>query len=305
MKKTPGLFNYRNILILLAKTSLLTLIIYWLFINTNIAAIKNCLKSANLEWLLAAYLMQHISLFFSALRSRYYFETEGCYLGKAFSLSLYYVGALFNIILPGGIGGDGYRIILLKKMRNFSKFLSLKLILYERINGLYALIVLFLLVFPLSGFMQFMHFIPYGETLLVITFLSITPCYLYGTQIIFKDNISRMLKASLFSFAVQIFQLIVALCVVKAIIPSPSFEEYVNYVVLFSIASIVAIIPITIGGMGLREITFFYGSMLIGLPAEQGIAYALVAFIVYVFTSFTGLPLYLKIKDMDKLGQKR
>ena len=54
------------------------------------------------------------------------------------NIKLYYVGMFYNLFLPGGIGGDGYKVWMLR--REFSSsWKSLILISFlERLNGLEA-----------------------------------------------------------------------------------------------------------------------------------------------------------------------
>ena len=68
---------------------------------------------------------------------------------------------MFNIILPSGIGGDGYKIFLLSKLHNFSKLKSLRIIIYERANGLYPLCVLSLLILVYTPFYDINTFSKY------------------------------------------------------------------------------------------------------------------------------------------------
>lgn len=289
--------KYKSVLLCLLKVVFIVLALYWIFSKVETDLILNCLNSAKPLWLFVSYLMLNISLFFSALRSKYYFETEACRFGISFSVALYYIGVAFNIILPGGIGGDGYRIFLINKLRKFSKLKALQIILYERINGLYVLIMLTLLLFPFSNF--FNH-LPHGFELSILLLVITTPCYLYATKIIFRDQVHRMLHASSYSLLVQIFQLVFAACVARAIIAEPNIDDYINYMFLFSVSSIVAVIPISIGGAGLRELTFFYGAGLINVSPEAGVAFAMATFLIYGATSIMGIPLFLIIKKIDK-----
>ena len=60
-------------------------------------------------------------------------------------------------------------------------------------------------------------------------------------------------ETSLMSFLVQISQLISVFFILKAL----GVDELLfRYLFIFLISSIVAMLPISIGGMGLRELTF-------------------------------------------------
>lgn len=289
--------NLKSSIIILFKVVFLIAVFWFVFNKIDAVAFESYFLNASLPWLIISYLMLHISLWFSALRSRYYFTTYNAYFSKSFSIVLYYIGTAFNVILPGGIGGDGYRVYLLWKLEKFSKLTSLRIILYERVNGVYLLILLALLLAPLSSIILF---IPYGTYLNLGLLILVTPCYFIGTKYIFKDKVPTMFYASFYSFWVQLFQLLFAFCLTRAILPDPNFTDYINFAVLFSIASIVAIIPISIGGAGLRELTFLYGASILNTSAESGIAFALMSFVLYVLTAVWGVPLFFYVKKIRR-----
>ena len=74
--------------------------------------------------------------------------------------------------------------------------------------------------------------------------------------------------------------------------------NYIEYICQFIAASIVGIIPITPGGVGLREFVFAEGSKLISLDAEFAVAASLVYFALYLLISLAGLYFFLKLKSM-------
>ena len=101
------------------------------------------------------------------------------------------------------------------------------------------------------------------------------------------------------------FQIIFAFCLTKAILPNPQFIDYINFAVLFSVASMIAIIPISIGGAGLRELTFLYGAEFLGVAAELGVAFAMMSFVLYVLTALTGVPLFFNIQNIKSKDHGR
>lgn len=282
----------KTIFIIIIKLCFISAAIYWVLSKLNLKAFCKVIETPDFKLLFLAYLMLHISLFFSALRSRYYFSTFGIIFNRTFSLSLYYIGSFFNIILPGGVGGDGYKVYLIWKLQKFSKLTSLRIMLYERVNGVYILIFLALILLCFSSFYLL---IPYGKHLIAIAIITLTPSYLLCTKYILRDKTKTMLFASIYSFFVQFFQVMFSLCLVKAIALDASFITYIDLSFLFLTASVLSIIPISIGGIGLRELTFFYGAKLLGNNPELGVAFAVLSFVLYVLVALPGLPLYFFI----------
>lgn len=254
---------------------------------------------ANLLLVLLALVLQNASLICSALRSRFYFNSYGLRVRKRFAIAYYYVGTLFNTILPGGISGDGYKVYLLWKLEKFSKLLGLRLMLYERVNGFYVLAFMGLLVLLPSSYIELF---PYELPLAIACIILITPCYLFGVKYVMRDKIAIAWGASYYSFFVQLLQVLSALVLVKALITEPTMQQYIDYIVLFIAASIATIIPISVGGAGLRELTFLYGIQLMPVSdVETGVAFAMINFFLYLLTAIPGIPLFYKIGKIKRV----
>ena len=63
----------------------------------------------------------------------------------------------------------------------------------------------------------------------------------------------------------------------------------IDVLVLFLISSIVAVLPITIGGVGVRELTFLYGFNYLGMSANSGVAFSFLFFIITMLSSLIGV----------------
>ncbi len=292
--KLPSL---KNIAIITAKITFIIFAFYWVFHKINFSSFVEYIKQAKLVPLFFSYLCLHISLFFSAFRSRYYFSTFGLKVRKTFAIALYYVGMMFNVVLPGGISGDGYKIFYLNKVSKFSKITALRIMFYERVNGFYILALFGLLLIP---FTEFWKLIPYGLDVSILLLIMVTPCYFFGAHYIIKDKFQTALSASVYSFGVQLLQVISAAFLVYSIFPEATANVYADYIFLFIVGTILAIIPISIGGAGLRELAMMYGLQFVnnGTSIEMGVAFASLSFALYVATALTGLPIFYKIKSI-------
>ncbi len=67
-----------------------------------------------------------------------------------------------------------------------------------------------------------------------------------------------------------------------------------DYLFIFLLSSIVAMLPITIGGVGSREITFLFGASVMHLDVNTSIAMSLMFYLVTAFVSFLGI--YYSVK---------
>jgi hypothetical protein len=288
----------RTPLIIAAKLSFISLAFYLIFSKIDGPRLLTCLVTANLPLVILAFIVQNLSMLGSSLRSRYYLQCYQVNISKSFAIAYYYIGILFNVVLPGGIGGDGYKVYLLWKYKKLAKLLGLRIMLYERVNGFYALVFFGLIT---ALFSSFANIIDYGFALIAACLVLITPCYLWGSKYVLRDKLKAAVGASAYSFPIQALQVLSAIILVKALLPEASLQEYIDYVFLFITASIMVIIPISIGGAGLRELTFLYGLQIMPVsdPAT-GVAFALLNFLLNLLTALPGAPLFYQFKSIAK-----
>ena len=103
----------KNYLKLLFKVALTATALYIVGRKINLPETKQILFRANAVWLFAALLLFNASKVLSAVRLNRFFSSIGLQLSQTYNLRLYYVGMFYNLFLPGGIGGDGYKVYLL------------------------------------------------------------------------------------------------------------------------------------------------------------------------------------------------
>ena len=102
---------------------------------------------------------------------------------------------------------------------------------------------------------------------------------------------------TMYSLAVQFAQLVSAYCILLAL----GVTENINiYLVLFLISSIATILPISFGGLGLREITFTFMLAYFPIKEDYAIAYALSFYIITVITSSFGIVYNFKEIKIEK-----
>jgi uncharacterized membrane protein YbhN (UPF0104 family) len=62
-----------------------------------------------------------------------------------------------------------------------------------------------------------------------------------------------------------------------------------DYLILFLVSSLVAMVPITIGGAGARELTFLYGAQFLNIHAEKAVAIGFLFYLISTVVSFFGI----------------
>ncbi len=264
---------------LLFSLGLLALVFSQIDPNKLITTLKKC----DPLWLFMAFIAFNASKILSSIRLNHYFKDLGLSLDEKINLKLYYLGMFYNLFLPGGIGGDGYKIYLLKKYHGITvKDLTLAHLL-DRLSGLVALLFLAAALFLFSIYAKKFFWLKIAALTILIF---IYPIFLWLHLKLFTRFATYIKETTFLGLAVQLLQLASAYAIIKAL---PQTVPFIEFLTLFLISSIVAILPLTIGGIGAREATFLYGLKLIGYNPALGIAFSFCFFLITAISSAFGI----------------
>ncbi len=238
---------------------------------------------------LLALLLASFAQYFSALRMRYFFTAAGFSMSKHYAVVLFYVGAFYNFLLPGGIGGDAYKVILVRKRLEMPAMQGIRIMVADRASGLCIIMLTLFLSLYLSGFG---HIISHGNALLIAATIITPVAYLFASKILLKQNPSDMINSLGFSVIAQLFWMATFAMLWKAIGHGDHLIEYIG---LYCAASIASMIPVSVGGLGIKEMSYIYGASLmqsfmgITIDADIGVAISLCMFALTFVSSLPGL----------------
>jgi len=283
----------KGILKLIFKVIVTCLAIYVVIRKIDFAETKRILFSAQLFWLFLALILFNISKMISSVRLNGFFRKIGLNLSFRFNLILYYVGMFYNLFLPGGIGGDGYKVYLLNKHSRVPVKSLIGSILIDRINGMIALsfLALLLLLFIDLSFIEF-SLTYYLIGLLILIY----PGFYFFVKLFFKIFLDYFNWSNMLSMGVQICQLISAFFILLSL---DIHNLYLEYLVLFLLSSIVAVLPFTIGGIGARELVFVFGANYLLIDKNTAVAFSLLFFVITAISSFSGTFLEMKLNPKN------
>ena len=242
------------------------------------------LLSADPFWLAVAFFLFNASKIASAFRLNLYFRALGVRLSEWQNLSLYYVGMFYNLFLPGGIGGDGYKVYLLARRFHTGVKPLLGAVFWDRISGLAALILYASVLSILSDYGARLG--PWGVMSVFVGGLLTIPAVWWATRRYFPAFLAVFRQTTAWGLGVQLLQLLSALAILAAIGVDRLRLEYLT---LFLLSSVAAVLPVSIGGVGVRELTFLYGLAMIGQPPEKGVTFSFLFFIITALSSLAGL----------------
>ena len=216
-----------------------------------------------------------------------------------YNLRLYYVGMFYNLFLPGGIGGDGYKIYHLGQAEGVRRRDLLSAVLIDRISGAALLAFLALLISVFSE--EIVQLVP-GKLLhylIIVAAVLAIPSLLVLVRWVFAKFKRVVLSLVILSFWVQVAQLICAGFILLSFGVQQNFELYF---VLFLVSSIAAMLPISFGGVGLRELVFLYAASELPIDETSAVALGLTFFLITALSSFIGV--FLRLPHADSLNKE-
>ena len=254
--------------------------IWYVFSKISINEVLEVFSAANVYFLFGAFVFLVISFVFSAFRQNLSFRNTGANLSQRLNLKLFWLGMFYNLFLPGGIGGDGYKVYLVNKYRKNGVKKNIGTMLVNRISGLVAVGMITVALYYLSG----LH-LAYGNA----AWLGIPAVYgLYILVLRFFLKSFLKIHAGLFwwSLALQMMQFIAALLILFAFHQT---TDLFDYLFLFFVSAIATALPITIGGIGAREMVFLIGAKTLELNNELCIALSFMFFLMSALISLGGM----------------
>ncbi len=266
-----------------AKFLITALAIYFVFSKIDWPQVRDLLLGVNPVYLVLAMLFFVLSKVISAFRLQLFFRSIDLTISHQYNLKLAWVGMFYNLFLPGGIGGDGYKVYLLNKQYGTKVKLLIQASLLDRISGLISLLMLAGIGFLLLDLSALPAWVKYTD--IVCLLLSVPSLYVLS-RLLFKAFVSVVTKSLIWSLGVQLMQVISALLILAAIGIN---TDQIAYSVLFLISSFVSILPFTIGGLGSREVTFLLGFEYFGIEESYSIALSLLFTLITAVVSFGGV----------------
>jgi uncharacterized membrane protein YbhN (UPF0104 family) len=263
------------------------LLLYLVFRQIPFRHVWMAIQESRPGYLVLALLFFVLSKLIAALRLNRYFRHIGIPLTEMSNFKLYLLGMFYNLFLPGGIGGDAYKGYLLNRMYAKPVKSIVAVLLLDRLSGLFALFVLsggLLLTVDIEVLAS------YREGILPVL---LTACLVYFlAHRRWFPKLQRIFWTALgYSALVQIAQLFAAYFILSALgmqqAPFP-------YLLLFLCSSVVAVVPITIGGVGSRELVFYYGALWWKLEEPTVLALSLIFFAITALISLCGIPYHFR-----------
>ncbi|MEM1136358.1 MAG: lysylphosphatidylglycerol synthase transmembrane domain-containing protein, partial [Bacteroidota bacterium] len=249
-------------------------------------------------WLFLSLLAFNFSKIVASFRVKHFYEGSGVFLSNTYNIKLHYLGMFYNLFLPGSIGGDGYKVYLLKKNHEVKAKHLISGILLDRLNGL---AILFLLTCVFVFFSTFTEKISHLNLIVIAGGILVLPIFYIFCKILFPVFNNKFFIALHLSLWVQLLQVVCAICLLFSL---GIFENLMDYLTLFEVSSVVAVLPFTAGGVGARELVFLYGTQYLSINEASAVAFTLLYFGLTAITALIGLLFSYNIEAVRKVNNE-
>nr|WP_319400791.1 lysylphosphatidylglycerol synthase transmembrane domain-containing protein [uncultured Carboxylicivirga sp.] len=280
-----------NLIKLILKIVFSAAAIYYIISKLDLNEVGYLIKTAKLRYVFAAMIIYGISQLMSSFRLNSLFNAIQLEIPHFANIKLYWLGMFYNFFLPGGVGGDGYKVFYLHKKFKTPVKQLLGAVLADRVSGLSIILVYIL------GLVYFINYdLPYqGWFFLLIPFVSLG--FYFFLRIFNKKLTKAFVAVSFWSLLVQGIQMIAVLCLLKAL-GGQTKGHWDDYMFLFFLSTIASAIPITLGGIGAREVTFFKGAMFLGINQEIAVAVSVLFYLNSLIISIPGMYYVFRVKKI-------
>lgn len=309
--------NKKLILLLVRIIISVSLIVF--LVKTQFKDIRSALeiiKSVNKPLLILSLSTHIFGIWITAVRWNTLLGTQKVKLGTTTLTLTVLIGFFFNNFLPTSIGGDVFRTYDAAKKANIPIETSASIIIVERFSGIisastYAIIALFLGFTAIGNRSFIIPVIIFFIICIIIAFLILNPSMLRLNKLINRIKFLKKVKEKLaniyFTFLsfkkfkwvlvrVMIYSFLLQFAVIlNYFLAAKSLGINLNltaFIFIVPVVTIIAMVPISIGGIGIRENTLVFIMTAMGVGSEQAALCALLIFSMLIFIGIIGGIIY-------------
>jgi uncharacterized membrane protein YbhN (UPF0104 family) len=198
----------------------------------------------------------------------------------------------YNLFLPGGIGGDGYKIYFLRRKSGVKGRKLLMAVFLDRLSGVWALGLIIALLTIFIPQIEIPNWMPLSA------FALATIVYYLVLKVFFKEYTPFFFKTHFRAILVQGLQLIAVIFVLYALKFNGKFSPYL---LMFLASSLVAVFPFTVGGLGAREVVFLYGADYFQLDSHLAVLISLLFYFISALLSVSGTYFIFNPQSLDEI----
>ena len=267
--------------------------IYYTLSKIGLNKIFEVIKTADLLFILFASIVYFLSQIISSERLWFILKENNLIISSKENIKLYMVGIFYNFFIPGGVGGDAYKGVLMNKKFQWSLKKIYKLLILDRLIG-FGVIICLIIVF--SGFILDLEFISEFNFVLAPLYALLFFAGRVLVQKIFNNEIVYT-KAFFISHIIQILQFG---SIILILLSLGVTNDYFTFLYIFLISSVLSIF--SFGGIGIREYVFFTLASNTAVGPDIATSVGLIFTFSALISSIPGLFFLIKMKSKKKLS---
>lgn len=292
--------------------------------------IASTLKNINIALILLSFSTHIYGIWVTAYRWQILLKTQNIRLSVLSLSSSTLIGQFFNNFLPTSIGGDVYRAYDVTKKTGFPMSSSISVLVVERLSGIiasavFATAALFLGFTTIGGKSIIIPILIFLAISILIFFLILNPNILgiqklakkiklfekileklknvYHTFLSFKKYKWVLIKVLFYSLTLQFA------VIINYWLASRSLGinlDLTAFIFIVPVVSIIAMLPISLGGIGVREGSLVFIMVSLGAHNEKAAMCSLLLFAMLLIMGIIGGLIYairpfLARKDKDRI----
>ena len=250
--------------------------IYITLTQIDLEALISLLRDVNFTYIIISTVLYFFSQLISSERLRLILNSNQYEISFINNFILYLLGIFYNFFIPGGFGGDAYKFYLMNKNYNWDLKKLFKLLVFDRLIGLGALVCI--LLFIIQNFIF--------KLSLIVTIISMIVALILGfiiVKYIFKNQ-HIYLESLALSVVNQFLQFLAILCIILSL---GIDDNFIEIIVVFICSSILSVF--SIGGIGIREYIFLISASFIKVSPEISASLGLLFTFSASFSTIPGL----------------
>lgn len=304
-----------NILFKFFKLFTFSIFLYILY-TLDFKTLQNEIYKIDLLYIFIAFLFNIPLLFIKSYRWNYILQKQSCHT-KLFDTFKYYTASLYIGILTPGRIGEFSKVFYLKQLHNKNYGLLFSSVLIDRLYDLY-----FLILISICGF--YLLNIPIDNLpLYLVVFFVLIPFIIIRTQLLhiiinfFANKLSTNFQENLNSFLTTFKEGILSILKINDIFKAMTITilaytlffsqiyliatsinipiDFISLSIIIALVNLISLLPISIAGLGTREITLIYFLSPLSISTEQTVVFSLLILVIsYIGGGLLGFYSFMK-----------
>ncbi|WP_312388779.1 lysylphosphatidylglycerol synthase transmembrane domain-containing protein [Chryseobacterium sp.] len=281
----------KKLLINAVKILVSVALLYFVFKKIPFRDVAQLWSTLHIGYVILAAIFFLASQVLSTKRLEFYFISNDFNLSFRSNLELYFLGMFYNFFIPGGIGGDAYKVYILNKKFGWSAKKITSALFNDRLSGLLAICVLILVSAAFLFETQWLW-------LIIVSLLAGIAFTYFLTKKLFSTYTGIFFKTFSISIIIQLLQVICFILIMKSLGMNDNFTIYT---VTFLGSSVLSLI--SFAGIGVREMLFLQASKYFDFNPSVSVSASLLFTVITAFFSFFGILFQLRKLNL-KLTEK-